>query len=751
VRQAVAACLAVEEPPADVVEAVRSSSEGNPFLVEELLAGLLASGALGVEGDQWRSTGRLQPSVPFDFAESVRQRLSLLDGVGRRVLRGAALLGRRFDWELLPGLLGVDGRAVIDALRASVDAQLVEANGETFRFRHALTREAVLAELLPPERRDLARRGLPAVERAHPGLPGGWCELAADLAEEAGEHLAAAGLLVESARRAMAAGALFSAETAALRAQALSVGTPLADEADEVLVQVLATAGKPEQAGAVGDALLERLAGVADDRIGNVLVVLARAALAAGNTGRAEALITRGREVATAGSVALTATIDAVAAHVALEEGRLDEARTRANAAVEGARAAGQPAVECEALEVLGRIGRYGTEGVPRTYWFEQAATVAQRHGLATWEVRARHELALVRAYFTEEIGPLLEARALAAGHGAMVSVAVMDLALAEVGLGGFDHVLCRVAATRCVEASRRLGLATLPVAHLWLAGGHALAGDVLAMEEAARRALDPGPDDPRILGDLWGRVRAVSAMVGDDREQLRHCLDVMMDYVRVAPITTSIYPNRMFWGLLRTIDDDDHGAAAREELASATHLRSWPIFATALELIEGVALGRAGRVDEATRRYAAAEAGLHPGAAEGSIQYFHVLAAEAAIRDGWGDPASVLRRAEAFFADRGYDRIVRRCRRLLTAAGAPVPRRRPGSRPVPAQLRALGVTGREVEVLELLARGMTNREVAATLYLSPKTVDRHVSNLFDRTGRRSRAELSELYRRLSG
>jgi DNA-binding CsgD family transcriptional regulator len=270
-------------------------------------------------------------------------------------------------------------------------------------------------------------------------------------------------------------------------------------------------------------------------------------------------------------------------------------------------------------------------------------------------------------------------------------------------------------------------------------------------MEEAARRALDPGPDDPRILGDLWGRVRAVSAMVGDDREQLRHCLDVMMDYVRVAPITTSIYPNRMFWGLLRTIDDDDHGAAARAELASATHLRSWPIFATALELIEGVALGRAGRVDEATRRYAAADAGLHPGAAEGSIQYFHVLAAEAAIRDGWGDPASVLRRAEAFFADRGYDRIVRRCRRLLTAAGAPVPRRRPGSRPVPAQLRALGVTGREVEVLELLARGMTNREVAATLYLSPKTVDRHVSNLFDRTGRRSRAELSELYRRLSG
>jgi DNA-binding NarL/FixJ family response regulator len=60
-------------------------------------------------------------------------------------------------------------------------------------------------------------------------------------------------------------------------------------------------------------------------------------------------------------------------------------------------------------------------------------------------------------------------------------------------------------------------------------------------------------------------------------------------------------------------------------------------------------------------------------------------------------------------------------------------------------------VTGREAEVLELVADGLTNREVAARLYLSPKTVDRHVSSLFDRTGRRSRAELTELYRRLSG
>ena len=47
-------------------------------------------------------------------------------------------------------------------------------------------------DLLPPERRDLASRAWPALERAHPGLPGPTLELAADLAEAAGEPRSAA-------------------------------------------------------------------------------------------------------------------------------------------------------------------------------------------------------------------------------------------------------------------------------------------------------------------------------------------------------------------------------------------------------------------------------------------------------------------------------------------------------------------------------------------------------------------------------
>ncbi|MDQ3643183.1 MAG: LuxR C-terminal-related transcriptional regulator, partial [Actinomycetota bacterium] len=50
------------------------------------------------------------------------------------------------------------------------------------------------------------------------------------------------------------------------------------------------------------------------------------------------------------------------------------------------------------------------------------------------------------------------------------------------------------------------------------------------------------------------------------------------------------------------------------------------------------------------------------------------------------------------------------------------------------------GLTGREAEVLILVASGMTNRAIAAQLVLSEKTVARHISNIFTKLGLSSRA-----------
>ena len=121
------------------------------------------------------------------------------------------------------------------------------------------------------------------------------------------------------------------------------------------------------------------------------------------------------------------------------------------------------------------------------------------------------------------------------------------------------------------------------------------------------------------------------------------------------------------------------------------------------------------------------------------------LLVARAAIRDGWGDPVRWLRESEAWFAERRFDRLVRRARYLLGEAGAPVPRRGRGDSEVPASLRALGVTSREVDVLKLVVAGRSTKAIAAELYLSPKTVEHHLASLFARTGAANRQTLAEL------
>ena len=225
-----AACLDTPAPPAVLSDFVRSHSDGSPFLVEELLAGLVSSGELYQEAGRWTTSGPLTPTVPASLRESIQRRLDALDPVARRVLGAAALLGRAFDWELLPGIAEVDGRAAVEGLRAAVAEQLIEVDGPGFRFRHALTREAVLHDLLPPERRDLASRAWPAHERAHPTLPGPTLELAADLAEAAGDPVAAARHLVESARRGAACAAhasLAGARASLAAACAAQVASPM--------------------------------------------------------------------------------------------------------------------------------------------------------------------------------------------------------------------------------------------------------------------------------------------------------------------------------------------------------------------------------------------------------------------------------------------------------------------------------------------------------------------------------------------
>ena len=91
-----------------------------------------------------------------------------------------------------------------------------------------------------------------------------------------------------------------------------------------------------------------------------------------------------------------------------------------------------------------------------------------------------------------------------------------------------------------------------------------------------------------------------------------------------------------------------------------------------------------------------------------------------------------------------GQERVERACRSLLRRAGVSVPRREHGHRDVPAALAALGITDREADVLALLADGLTSREIGSRLFISARTVDKHVERLLAKRVDRVGAELHE-------
>ena len=81
-------------------------------------------------------------------------------------------------------------------------------------------------------------------------------------------------------------------------------------------------------------------------------------------------------------------------------------------------------------------------------------------------------------------------------------------------------------------------------------------------------------------------------------------------------------------------------------------------------------------------------------------------------------------------------DRIVDR----IVEIPAPAPSTAPNFADDTARER-LGITRRELEILELVARGLSNREIGETLFVSENTVKTHCSRVFDKLGARRRTE----------
>lgn len=159
-------------------------SEGNPFVVEEMLKDAIDRGDVYYGDDGWERKPIDQIGIPETVRDTILLRVERLDQRHVPVLQAAAVLGRSFDYASLVVLAGSDEAAVEAAVEAAMAQQLIEEDPGSpgrFRWRHALTQEAIYTDIMLPRRHalhgraadELARTGAPAAALAHHLLEAG--------------------------------------------------------------------------------------------------------------------------------------------------------------------------------------------------------------------------------------------------------------------------------------------------------------------------------------------------------------------------------------------------------------------------------------------------------------------------------------------------------------------------------------------------------------------------------------------------
>jgi len=152
----------------DSLDAIYTLTEGNPFFVEETLKSMVTKGEIYYADGTWQCKPIQELSAPQSIQDAVQQRTEHLSHSAKQVLTFASVAGRRFDFALLQQLMHCDEEQLLVLIKELIAAQLViEESAERFAFRHALTRQAIYANLLARERKTLHRIIAETIEQLH--------------------------------------------------------------------------------------------------------------------------------------------------------------------------------------------------------------------------------------------------------------------------------------------------------------------------------------------------------------------------------------------------------------------------------------------------------------------------------------------------------------------------------------------------------------------------------------------------------
>lgn len=171
--------LAMQPPPAELVEFVARRSDGNPFFVSEYLRAALDEGLLERNEGAWRLRAHLDDALfdrmpdPDALTALVAGRLDQLAPGVRRLAEAGSVIGRSFDQELLQVVSALEDVVVLDGVATLLRHAVVEeAPDGALRFSHDQLREASYQRIPADDRRVLHRRAAEALAARAEGGPG---------------------------------------------------------------------------------------------------------------------------------------------------------------------------------------------------------------------------------------------------------------------------------------------------------------------------------------------------------------------------------------------------------------------------------------------------------------------------------------------------------------------------------------------------------------------------------------------------
>jgi DNA-binding CsgD family transcriptional regulator/tetratricopeptide (TPR) repeat protein len=743
---------------------------GNPFFIDEMLKSLIESGQLARRHGGWVGWGVDELRVPATIREATLARLADLPAEARRLADTAAVLGGRATYDELAAVAELQPDALIaaiDRLRShDVLAEREEGGEIIYDFSHPLLQETLYSELGLARTRALHGAIAEALERLY----------GADAMRRAGElafHYA------RGDRRRLAGKAVQYLRAAGRDASAKYANR----EAADYLAAALEIAD--QERGADADSVVPELALELVGELARVRQRLGEYAAALELWDRA---LTGARERADWERVATIERSIGLARHWS---GSFHEALVHFDAALDAARLIGDTRLEARILIPRASCRQAVGDPEPARADIERALTIAADLGdepllarvhralllLHLWTgpaERAREHgmLAVELANRSNQRGVEWSARwALAALAGLTgqsdklrahlaeaqrladelrspvyrVSTAEVEIELAA-GTGDWDHAVA--VAERTIAIARVIGQHALaPRPLVWLGLIYLGRGDIergkACVDEAwelsaASDASNPLRDVHTIVPAHIGRA-AYHLAIGDYPEAIH----VGEKGLRIADRSGYVV-----WAIHRLMpiiaeaslwaNDIERAKAIGERLRRQSAVlgqRLGLAWADACEALVELLGGDAARAVALLHDAIAALEAI-PFVADAARLRRRLAMALAAIGDRDGATRE-LRQAHDVFARLGAERELDATRDQLRELGARPPTRitTPG---------IAGLTGREVEIVRLVAARRSNKEIGAALGISARTASTHLSNIFAKLGVESRGELAD-------